>query len=91
MIYYNTTSFTEDQLRSYINNAENQDKAIYRVIKFYGRKKMSPSDVASYFPKWPITSIRRSMNTLMKIGLIEKLEETKIGIYGRPEHLFKLS
>ena len=38
----------------------------------------------------PLTSIRRAMSNLQRAGYLEKESETRMGMYGKNEHYYKL-
>lgn len=38
----------------------------------------------------PLTSIRRAMSNLQRAGYLEKENETRMGMYGKNEHYYKL-
>jgi predicted transcriptional regulator len=88
MTYYTTTTLTGDQLLKYRVKADSQERLIYAIFKEYGC--MTASECLATFPRFntPLTSIRRAFSNLYDRGLIHKSHETKIGIYGRPEHFY---
>lgn len=83
--YYNTTSEKGDQLKKNVEQAKTQDQRIKEM--FDGGYKLSASLI---FPRMncPITSIRRSLNTLENAGKIRKLDFKIMGLYGRKEYLY---
>lgn len=99
-MYYNTTKETKN-LKDYQKKAKTQDETILEFFKVGVR--LSPSLI---FPlmNCPVTSIRRSLNTLanpkkvviddnVNIHISPKIERTDIkimGMYGRMEYLYKL-
>ena len=93
MTYHNTTNESGQQLRLYQKAAMNQDTKIIELIKFYRLEKFSPKDINLLYPVagTPITSIRRSINTLTKRGELTKTDEKVPGIYGRPEHVWRVN
>lgn len=90
MTYHNTTTITGEQLTLFTVKAGTQERLVYEMFKKYGM--MTASECLSRFSKinTPITSIRRAFCSLYDQGLISKEKETKIGIYGRPEHYYKI-
>ena len=64
------------------------------ILDFFKRKQepMSPSMVHKACDNsWPLTSVRRAITNLSTDGDLIKTNETVIGIYGKPEHLWKLN
>jgi hypothetical protein len=89
--YFNTTNATTGQLKKYKFLALSQNKRISRMF-FNDMSEATPSEIWRAYndPDTPLTSIRRSINTLTKIGHIEKTSEKRIGMYGRHEHIWKI-
>ena len=94
--YHKTTSLEQGQLFDFEFKAANQDEAVLAVLKRF-KRSMTASEVFTYlaFAKWPLTSIRRSMSNLCKEyrenpPKLVKLKKTKNGIYGRPEHFYRM-
>lgn len=87
--YFNTTSLTGDDLRHAIRQADKQDDAILAIYRA-AKRPLSPSEVwaecESAGKRWPLTSIRRSITTLTNAGALARLDEQRVGAYGRPEH-----
>ena len=85
--YYDTTHvFGRDALIAKAEKCSFQEREILALLRLHN-KPMSPSRVAELVDRtWPLTSIRRAMTNLTKRGLIVKLPETVIGVYGHPEH-----
>jgi len=91
MSYYNTTKEKNQDLSDLIQRAKNQDELILNIFIESNKTELSASDVFRLMQfKYPLTSVRRSINTLMNGGHLQKTENKKIGIYGRKEYLFKL-
>ena len=92
-MYYNTTSLQGPTLFDSIRTAINQDELILEYFRKYPDSLFSPCDIwKSLFPdgKVPITSIRRSINTITKDGLLIKTDQYKNGIYGKKCFMWKL-
>ena len=98
-MYYNTTNENKDNEIKFRNINNGQDKKVLAIIKEQ-KKPFSASLVFNEFGKkngvwevWdntPITSIRRSINTLKNAGYIEETGKRVEGIYGRNELQYKL-
>ena len=92
MTYYNTTNESGPQLAAFKQEAQTQDQAIYEVFK--SGAKLIPFEVQTILSKkgidWPVTSIRRSINTLAEEGLIENTGERRLGKYGRNNYVWQI-
>lgn len=87
MSYYNTTSETSQQVRIFSDKNQKQDEIVLSIISDL-KRPFSAKDVYKRFPiaNVPITSIRRSINTLKdKLGIIKETGERVEGLYGRSE------
>ena len=94
-VYYNTTKEKGEALKEATKKAGSQDERIlkhFQKLQYsFGKNELSPSDIHTYFaPEWPITSIRRSLNTLTNQGKLEKTNKLVMGMYGRKEHVWRL-
>jgi len=93
MTYYNTTSITNPTLSEYKRINTGQDQKILECFRAYRHRKLTPFNVQALCglnKHVPITSIRRSINTLTDAGYLVKLEEKALGGYGRLNSLWKL-
>jgi len=89
-IYFNTTNKSGKDLQDSEKKAVGQNE---KIMEFYRSLKIgSPSNVWSYVfdGKIPITSCRRAITTLTKQGLLIKTDLKAPGLYGEPEHIWKL-
>jgi len=91
--YYNTTNLVNAELFAAIDAAKIQNDRVMLIYKVKNRP-MSASEVWQIYKTWfnnaPLTSIRRSISTLVKSGKINYTSETKIGLYGRAERIWSL-
>lgn len=93
MSFFNTTNEVDPQLNVFCKKAESQDELVEELFNENPLQTYTPSEVWQTLierglnEKTPLTSIRRSMNTLTKDDVLVMLEwKTKKGYYGRPEH-----
>lgn len=93
--YHNTTGEAGSQLAIAFRKANKQDDSVLSVFKKY--RVMSPSEAWSRMideglitKDTPITSIRRSINTLTGSMKLVKTSVKKTGLYGRPEYIWKI-
>ena len=87
-MYYNTVKEKGDELKKNKTKALSQDKQIWGLLAFT-REAYTPFEIQGYFKdkNWPITSIRRALNTIVNKNVgIEKLEDVSKGKYGRMNH-----
>lgn len=89
-MYYNTTNLSGSDLKSEIENAKTQKDAVLLIFQTYG--PLTPSNAWSLYgaTKAPLTSIRRAITDLTTEGHLIKSLTLKPGLYGKPEHLYKL-
>ena len=94
MTFYNTTNETNSQLDVFCKRADSQDNLVFDLfMENLPPNKFTPSQVwqllirrHSIDRNTPLTSIRRSINTLTKERVLRKLNEKAVGFYGRNEH-----
>lgn len=89
-MYYNTTNEQNPELKEYRSKTKSQDKIVLSIANRFNT--FSASKILEWYPttKIPITSIRRSLNTLEKDNKIVKTGNKVIGIYGRNENEYKI-
>lgn len=90
--YYQTTALTEAQATEYNQKAEAQEEKILRWFKSHPDSLKSPSQIwEELFPSnSPLTSVRRAITNLTRRGELIKTEEQVNGVFGRPEHLWRV-
>lgn len=98
--HFNTTDESGNKLRDFEQKAQGQEIEILRLFKGQARKRkvaeFTPSQVHSRIwfkndKNYPITSVRRAMSNLTKMGFLEKTLKKKTGPYGRPEYIWRLN
>ena len=96
-MYYNTTKLDKTELRAARDAAKTQDERVLYLFKLpFDTVKLTPSEVLDLYMdhfkhEVPITSIRRSMNSLTNKGHIVKTNVKSISKWGRPEYNWKLT
>jgi hypothetical protein len=92
-MYYNTTNETKETVKKFKKINDGQDKQVLYVINLRGRPFTSSIIWDIFFKEdnIPLTSIRRSINTLKNLELIEETGRRVMGLYGRSELQYKLS
>ena len=83
-MYYNTTQETE--IKEYLESNMKQDDKIALLFEL-SSKPMGASDLFKIMKNTPITSIRRSINTLMNNDVIVE-DGRQWGMYGRKEYTY---
>lgn len=88
--YFNTTGIKGEQLEMFEAKADSQDVIILEIFRRFNI--LTASECFKLFPDrtTPITSIRRSITNLYNKGKLIKTENTKSGIYGRPEYVYEI-
>lgn len=83
---YQTSHFTEPQERDLRLSAGTQEEVITKAYKKAYPSGLRPSQVRRLTgSRWPLTSVRRAINTLTEEGVLIKTDRTGEGEYGRPE------
>jgi hypothetical protein len=94
MSYLNTTNQTNPKLAEYRTKALSQDEIILKQFERFPNKEISASmlwkGLQAKGVKWPLTSIRRSINTLKSSDKIEETGNKMEGVYGRDEFTYWL-
>jgi hypothetical protein len=92
--YFNTTHLCGEALGAARREARKQDVLVLTIFRGAARA-LSPSEVwragAEAGSDWLLTSVRRSMNTLTREGLLDKTDGYRPGPYRRPERLWRLA
>lgn len=98
MTYYKTTDLTHEQLVQKQHRAGSQEDIIKIFFNKHPERKFTASEVWQDLQKSgainhhvPLTSIRRAISSLKKEGWIDRLPDTKIGLYKDPEHYYQLT
>ena len=93
--FYNTTSLPAPELQAAEEAAKSQNALILQLFRDNPDKTFTPCEVHHDLGvgKWntPLTSIRRSMSTLDRLGLLVKTNEMRLGWYGRENRALKLN
>jgi hypothetical protein len=97
MTYFNTNRQTGDRLKQYQTQAATQDNKIANFFTLYAGEAFTAWEVQSLAftigkDRPPITSVRRSMTTLTKAGILTKTDILKeAGQYGRRSYAWILN
>lgn len=92
--FYNTIGIQDNDLEEALKQVEKQSERVLEIYKLIG-KSASPSEVwtiyKKFWPMTPLTSIRRSISDLTDALLLERTETMSQGLYGKPEHRWKIA
>lgn len=98
MAHYNTTHESSDKLEEYGKQTATQDNRVACFFESNPGEIYTPWEIQSLVfgqpgkPPTPITSIRRSMSDLTKVGILTKTEHQKeAGTYGRRSYAWTLN
>lgn len=92
--YHNTNGLDRETALLEAKKNLTQEDIIFTIFKKSTFKRLSASEVWEYYKvgkNIPLTSIRRGMSNLQAEGYLEKTNDTRIGIYGKPEHFYRLT
>jgi predicted ArsR family transcriptional regulator len=90
--YHDTTNTSRADVAQYEQRAQRQDELVRALFRKHSPFPLSPSQAHRALGETfgPLTSLRRAVTNLERDGVLEKLEQTVRGKYGRPEHLWRL-
>ena len=88
--YHNTTNQSKEFVKAEVKRFSNQENEIMCIMLEH--KKLTASSVWILFGshRVPLTSVRRALSNLCYDKHLFKTDNTKIGIYGKPEHYYEL-
>ena len=90
-VFYNTVNATGAELAECRQRAATQEQVLYAFFLRHPTLACSPSRLGPVLPKAPITSIRRALTNLTAAGILVKTDQQTPGVWGKPEHLWRLS
>ena len=94
--YFNTTREVEPNLSQYIKAAQDNEKVVLEIFRYYPDLLFTPYEVHDIMVKYLgeehvlITSVRRAITVLTKNGHLEQTEVKKPGPKGRDNLTWKL-
>ncbi len=92
MTYYNTTHLRGQQLARYESQAARQGDIVAEFFRRNPGIDAAPHEVHEVLglSGAPLTSIRRAMTNLTKVGILEKTDNKVDGPYGKPAYTWRL-
>lgn len=88
--YFNTTNLSGGALKSARQNAENQNEYLTKFFRENCYIAFTPCQVWRLTgERFLLTSVRRSINTLTKSGVIKKTGKKVVGVFGHPVNTWK--
>lgn len=91
--FYQTTRLAPSELAEALARAGMQDESVLLIYRVHGA--LSPSACWQHYQdqgrQAPLTSIRRSITTLTNAGALVKTGLQVPGLYGSPEHVWRLA
>ncbi|MFZ7166530.1 MAG: hypothetical protein ACO1G5_03190 [Bacteroidota bacterium] len=95
MAYHNTTNLKGNDLSVAKEKELNQTEIIFMFFKDNPKMAFTPAEVMSELEEvgydYPLTSVRRAITDLTKIGKLKQLEIVRLGIYGRVNFCWTLA
>ena len=89
--YYNTTNESGATLTRSKSRASHQDDVVLAIFQQRPDVTLAPHEVLEISgASWPLTSVRRSINTLTKRGLLQKTAQQVMGTYDKPVYTWRL-
>ena len=96
--FHNTLDLPESELKAKQLKAGSQNSIVYAYFYSHPYLAYTPIEVWKFLinrglisSRTPVTSIRRAMTDLTKLGLLEKTKEKRAGEYGTDNFTWKLS
>ena len=99
LMFFNTINAQGNNLIQSEKKTQSQDDLVMWLFRAFNNNGFTPSivwkglkELGKIHPNTPITSIRRSLTTLTKKGLLSKIDSKKQkGQFGVPEHYWELA
>lgn len=92
-MFYNTTHLHGKELLHATNKANSQKEKVFAFFKLNPDKEFTPADVhqAIFDEATPITSTRRSITDLTKMGFLKQTSTKREGFYGASNYCWMLA
>lgn len=89
-MYHNTTNETGPALVTFQDTAKTQEQKIKKMFQIH--RELTPSDCFIISPAGTLlTSVRRAISDLKRVGYLEKTQQKRTGLYNRPETVYTLA
>jgi len=93
MFFYNTINLKGVDLTTALTKAATQEDRIFEFFKNNENKEFTPAEIHAILFKesTPLTSIRRGISNLTRIGALKQTENRRKGEYGMLNYCWKLN
>lgn len=82
-MFHNTTHLLPSEVVKKEVKASKQSDLILKIFQMHPTKDFTPFEVSMLIgQQWPITSVRRSITDLTKMGELEKTNNRRMGGFG---------
>jgi hypothetical protein len=90
-MFYNTIKLASIDLQLAKDKCKSQEEFIKWLFNNQPDLQITPSQLLDLFDNnTPITSIRRALTNLTNDNFLQKTDVKVTGMYGKPEHIWKL-
>jgi len=96
-MFFNTIKAQGESLIQSEKKTQSQDELVMWLFRAFNNNGFTPSKVWSNLidlrkidRNTPLTSIRRSISTLTKEGLLQATDKQVKGYFGKPEHVWQI-
>ena len=90
--YFNTTHLSGTELKAAKDQTGLQNSRVLAI--YHVRGELTPVECWEFYcrqyPACPLTSIRRAINSLTGLNLLQKLETKKMGMYGKKNYVWRI-
>lgn len=97
-LFHNTLDLPESELKARQLKSGSQNSIVYAYFYSHPYLAYTPVEVWKFLinrglisSRTPVTSIRRSMTDLTKLGYLEKTKEKRAGEYGELNYCWRLA
>lgn len=91
-LFHNTIDLPESELKARQLKAGSQNARVLEFFRLNPDNSYTPGEIKTFccFYNSPLTSIRRAMTDLTKLGYLEKTKEKRAGEYGIDNFTWRL-
>jgi|WetSurMetagenome_2_1015567.scaffolds.fasta_scaffold762419_2 hypothetical protein len=89
-MFYNTIALKGQEIKKARNNVDRQEDRIMDFFECFPHFAFAPFEINAAFPDMLLTSIRRTITDLTRIGKLQKTDVLVDGPYGMKTHTWKI-